>query len=138
MRSDSGRRKGRLRPGFSLVETLIATTVLGIMLLTVISLFIYGYGAVARARQTALATQIVQERVEAVRALPFDSISALGTSFSDAKISGLYQGTGYQAVESGVGEDIKKVTIGVRWTYRGQTRNKKIVTYMTRKGINRI
>jgi hypothetical protein len=113
-------------------------TVLAVMLLTLISVLLYGYGAVAQARQTALATQIVQRQVETVRALPFDTIAALGSSFNDASLAGLMGGTGYLAVESGPGTDIKKVTIGVRWTYRGVVRNKKVVTYMTRKGINRI
>jgi prepilin-type N-terminal cleavage/methylation domain-containing protein len=138
VRRKSGRRSGVRRRGFSAIEALIAMTVLGVMLLTLISVFIYGFGAVSRARQTALATQIVQERMEAIRALPFDSISALGTSFSDAKLSGLYGGTGFQAVEAGPGDDIKKVTVGVRWTYHGSARNKRIVTYMTREGINKI
>ncbi len=113
-------------------------TVLAVMLLTLISVLLYGYGAVAQARQTALATQIVQRQVETVRALPFDTIAALGSSFNDASLAGLMGGTGFLAVESGPGTDIKKVTIGVRWTYRGAVRDKKVVTYMTRKGINRI
>jgi type II secretory pathway pseudopilin PulG len=131
-------RKGRLRPGFSAVEALVAMTVLAVMLLTLISVLLYGYGAVAQARQTALATQIVQRQVETVRTLPFDSIAALGSAFSDSSLAGLMGGTGFMAVESGPGVDIKKVTVGVRWTYRGAVRDKKIVTYMTRKGINRI
>lgn len=113
-------------------------TVLAVMLLTLISVLLYGYGAVAQARQAALATQIVQRRVESVRALPFDSIAALGASFDDNALSGLMGGTGFMAVESGPGIDIKKVTVGVRWTYRGVVRDKKIVTFMTRQGINRI
>jgi type II secretory pathway pseudopilin PulG len=131
-------KRTKPRPGFGILEAMVAVTILAIMLLTLISVFLYGYGAVARARQAALATQIVQEKMEAVRSLPFDSIAGLGTSFSDNDLTGLPGGTGILAVEAGPGNDIKKVTIGVRWTYRGAACNKTLVTYMTRKGINRI
>ena len=128
----------RRERGFTLIETLISILVLSIMLLTLISVFIYGYGAVARARHTALATLIAQEEMEAIRALPFDQIAALGSTFTNAKLAKLLAGQGVLAVEAGPGADIKKVTVGVRWTYRGLLRRKDVVTFMTRKGINKL
>ncbi|MDD8027857.1 MAG: prepilin-type N-terminal cleavage/methylation domain-containing protein, partial [Acidobacteriota bacterium] len=74
----------RRKEGFSAIEALIATVVLAVMLLSLISVFIYGFGAITWARQIAVATQIVQEEMEAVRALAFDSISGLGTTFTNA------------------------------------------------------
>jgi prepilin-type N-terminal cleavage/methylation domain-containing protein len=128
----------RREKGFTLIETLIAVAVLAVMLLTLISVFIYGYGAVARARQTALATVIAQEEMEAIRALPFDQIAALGSTFSHAKLTSLLGGLGVLAVEAGPGVDIKKVSVSVLWTFRGVQRRKDVVTFMTRKGINKI
>ena len=124
--------------GFTLIETMIAVAVLAVMLLTLISVFIYGYGAVARARHSALATVIAQEEMETIRALPFDQIAALGSTFSNAKLAGLLDGQGVLAVEAGPGVDIKKVSVSVLWTFRGVQRRKDVVTFMTRKGINKI
>ncbi len=128
----------RREKGFTLIETLIAIAVLAVMLLTLISVFIYGYSAVARARQSALATVIAQEEMETIRALPFDQIAALGSTFSNAKLAGLLGGQGMLAVEAGAGVDIKKVSVSVLWTFRGVPRRKDVVTFMTRKGINKI
>ncbi|MDD8026715.1 MAG: prepilin-type N-terminal cleavage/methylation domain-containing protein, partial [Acidobacteriota bacterium] len=127
----------RRKEGFSAIEALIATVVLAVMLLSLISVFIYGFGVITWARQIAVATQIVQEEMEAVRALAFDSISGLGTTFTNAKLASLQDGAGVLTVEAGPGNDIKKVTVAVHWTYRGISRSKKIVTYVTRKGIDK-
>lgn len=128
----------RRERGFTLIETLIAVTILAIMCLTLVSVFIYGFGAVARARQTALATVIAQEEMETIRALPFDQIAGLGSTFSNAKLARLVGGQGLLAVEAGPGADIKKVSVGVLWTFRGTLRRKHVVTFMTRKGINKL
>lgn len=123
--------------GFSLIETIVAVTILAVMLLSLVSVFVYGFNALSRTRQTALATQIAQEEMETIRALTFDQIAALGVTFTHAKLSSLPGGQGVLAVEAGPGVDIKKVSVGVRWIFRGLQRKKDIVTYMTRKGINR-
>lgn len=125
------------RTGFSLIEVIVAMMVLAIMLLTLISVFIYGFGAVSRIRQTTLATQITQEQMEYIRNLTYAQITALGTTFTNDKLSRLVNGQGVRAVEAGLGDDIKKVSVGVTWSYRGQTLRKDIVTYMTRLGINK-
>jgi hypothetical protein len=40
-------------------------------------------------------------------------------------------------LESSVGNDIKKLTVSVTWTYRGQTLRKDIVTLITKLGVNK-
>ena len=125
------------RRGFSLIEALVALCVLAVIVFSLLPVLIYGFGSAARTRQIALATQICQERVETVRNLPFDTVAALGTTFTSDKLSRLSGGQGLQAVESGAGDDIKKLTISVAWAYRGQTLRKDIVTYITRLGVDR-
>lgn len=130
------KRIGREK-GFSLIEVLIAMTILGILLMTLISVFIYGYTALSRTKQVALATQICQEEVERIRSMSFDDIVVLGTTFTNDKLAGLYNGQGSRAVESSVGDDIKKLTVSVAWTYRGQELSKDVVTLITRMGVNK-
>jgi prepilin-type N-terminal cleavage/methylation domain-containing protein len=132
MRKKNGREKG-----FSLIEVLIAMTILGILLMTLISVFIYGYTALSRTKQVALATQICQEEVERIRSMNFDDIVLLGTTYTNDKLAGLYNGQGMRAVENSVGDDIKKLTVSVVWTYRGQELRKDVVTLITRMGVNK-
>jgi len=132
MRHPSHRAKG-----FSLIETLVAIAFLGMMVISLLSVLTYGFGSVARTRQVALAAQICQERVEAVRNMPFDAILALGPTFSSDKLARLSAGQGLQVVETSSGPDIKKLTVSVSWSYRGQTRRKDIVTFITRMGVDR-
>ena len=123
--------------GFSLIEVLVAMVVLGIMLLTLISVFIYGFNVISRSTQVAVATQICQEEVERIRNLTFDTVAALGTTFTNTKLSRLLNGQGVQAVEADAGNDIKKLTVSVTWTYRGQSLRKDVVTYVTRMGVDK-
>jgi len=120
-----------------LIEILIAMVILGIMLMTLISVFIYGYNVLSRTRQVALATQICQEEVERIRNLDFASILTMGTTFTNDKLPSLSNGQGILALESSVGDDIKKLTVSVTWTYRGQTLRKDIVTLITKLGVNK-
>jgi prepilin-type N-terminal cleavage/methylation domain-containing protein len=123
--------------GFSLIEVLVAMVVLGIMLLTLISVFIYGYNVIARSTQVALATQICQEEVERIRNLAFDTVAALGTTFTNSKLSRLINGQGVEAIQAGPGTDMKILTVSVTWNYRGRSLRKDVVTYVTRNGVDK-
>ncbi len=127
----------RRRRGFSLIEVMIAMVVLGIILLTLISVFVYGYNVIARTKQLAIATQVCQAEVERIRNLAFDSLTGLGSSFTDPKLSALINGQGVRVLESGAGADMRKLTVSVAWTYRGQPMRKDLVTFITREGVNR-
>lgn len=111
--------------------------VLGVMVMTLIGVFVYGYNVISRSTQVALATQICQEEVERIRNLSFDTIVGLGTTFTNDKLSRLPSGQGVRAIEASVGNDIKKLTVSVTWTYRGQSLRKDVVTLVTRMGVNK-
>ena len=130
-------KRRKREEGFSLIEILIAMVILGIMLMTLISVFIYGYNVLSRTKQVALATQICQEEIERIRNLPFATILTLGTTFTNDKLASLKDGQGILALESSVGNDIKKLTVSVTWAYRGQTLRKDIVTLITKLGVNK-
>ncbi|MGB8953359.1 MAG: prepilin-type N-terminal cleavage/methylation domain-containing protein [Candidatus Aminicenantales bacterium] len=123
--------------GFSLIEILVAIVILATVLMTLVTVFVYGFNVISRTRQVALATQIAQEEVEIIRNMPFDDILNLGTTFTNDKISRLHNGQGALALENSEGNDIKKLTVSITWAYRGQTQRKDVVTLITREGINK-
>jgi prepilin-type N-terminal cleavage/methylation domain-containing protein len=131
------RKERRRKAGFSLIEVLISISVLGMMMFSLIGVFIYGFCSLSRTRQIALATQICQEQVEVIRNMPFNTILGLGSSFTNDKLVRLLNGQGTRAVEPSFGNDIKKLTVSVGWNYRGQPLRKDIVTFITRSGLDK-
>lgn len=123
--------------GFSLIEVLIAVFILGIVSMTLVSVFMYGFNSVYKTRQISLATQIAQEEVELVRNMNYDDILLLGSTFSHESLSEFVSGAGVLAVENGPGDDIKKLTVSVTWIYRGTNMRKDVVTFITREGVNK-
>jgi len=130
-------KRKKSQEGFSLIEILIAIFILGIVSITLISVFIYGFNIVFRTRQVTLATQIAQEGVELVRNLTYDDILLLGSTYDHDSLSELVNGAGVLSIEDGPGEDIKKLTVSVTWDYRGSNLRKDVVTFITREGVNK-
>ena len=124
--------------GFTLIEVLITMLILGVVLMALITCFIYGFNVLTRTRQTAIAAQCVQKELEAIRNMSFSQVSALGTSWTHQSLAKLENAQGALSVQdSGLGNDIKKLTVSVTWTYRRRNMRDEIVTYITRDGINK-
>jgi len=123
--------------GFSLIEVLIAIFILGVVSVTLISVFIYGFNVVFKTRQVSMATQIAQEEVELVRNMNYDDILLLGSTYTHDSLSELVNGAGALSIESGPGDDIKKLTVSVTWDYQGTIMRKDVVTFVTREGVNK-
>jgi prepilin-type N-terminal cleavage/methylation domain-containing protein len=131
------RKRKNQEEGFTLVEILVTIVVVAVALMALLSVFIYGFNLLSRMKQTAIATQCAQEELENIRNLTYDEILALGASFTNDSLTLLESSSGVRTIEASVGDDIKKLTISVFWTYRGQSMRKDIVTYITREGINK-
>ncbi len=137
------KREKKKEEGFTLIEVLITMMILSGVMTALLSCFIYGLNIISRMKQTAVATQIIQEQLEDIRDKTYDEVVSLGTSFSNSRIdqlsswSGCEDATGGVAVESSQGDDIKKITVTVQWTYRGRAQREDLVTFITREGINK-
>ncbi len=111
--------------------------VLGIVIVLISSIFFYGFNSTNRTKQVALATQIAHEEMELIRNLKFENILTLGPTFAHDLFSELDNGAGALFIHDGPGIGIKKLTIRVSWDYRGESKFKNFVTYITRDGINK-
>jgi prepilin-type N-terminal cleavage/methylation domain-containing protein len=137
------KREKRKEEGFTLIEVLITMMILSGVMTALLSCFIYGLNIISRMKQTAVATQIIQEQLEDIRDMTYDDIVSLGSSFDNAGFeqlstwSGCEGASGGIAVESSLGDDIKKITVTVQWTYRGRAQREDLVTFITREGINK-
>jgi prepilin-type N-terminal cleavage/methylation domain-containing protein len=137
------KRKKKKEEGFTLIEVLVTMMILSGVLTALLSCFIYGLSIISRMKQTAIATQVIQEQLEDIRDKTYDEIVNLGTSFENARLdqlsnqSGCEEASGGVAVESSEGDDIKKITVTVQWTYRGRAQREDLVTFITREGINK-
>lgn len=74
------RRRTKKEGGFSLIEVLITIFILGVVCITLVSVFIYGFNLLAKTKQTAVVTQVAQFEVEKYRNMAFDSIPPLKDS----------------------------------------------------------
>jgi prepilin-type N-terminal cleavage/methylation domain-containing protein len=130
--------------GFTLVEVLITIFILAVVVLTLITVFVYGFNLLSRMKQVSLATQIAKEQAEIYRNMTFEDILALPASgiftHQDLDHVSLKNSAASYTIEdvpSDSEDKIKKLTLTITWDYRGTQLRKDIVTYINRFGINK-
>ena len=141
--------RGRKRDGFSLIEVLITIFILGVVCITLISVFIYGFNLLQKTKKVAMATEIAQAEVEHYRNMPYANIKAIALGSSQvllpesqallAQPEYFTDGTGSATFEAlpGADDNIRKLTVHLQWTYRSRLQEKYVVTYISATGINR-
>lgn len=129
-------RKDR-EDGFTFIEVLVTILILAVVLIALLTCFLHGFNVISRMRQMAIATQSIQEELELIRNMPFNDILSLDNSFTNESLSVLKDSSGILSVEDSAGAEIKKLTVSVLWTHRGRQMRKDVVTFVTRKGINK-
>jgi type II secretory pathway pseudopilin PulG len=130
------KRKKR-EEGLTYIEVLVTMVIFGVALIALLSCFLHGFNVLSRMRQTAIATQSIQKELEFIRNMSFNDILTLDSSFTNESLSLLESSSGAANIEDSLGDDIKKLTVSVFWSYQGKQMRKDVVTYITRKGINR-
>ena len=131
---DKGRKK---EAGFTLVEVLITILLFTVVLTALLSCFIQGFDILMRMKQMTIATQSIQKELELIRNMHYNDILTMDSSFTNDNFSYLENSSGVISLEDSVGAEIKKLTVSVAWIYRGRQMRKEVVTYVTKKGINR-
>lgn len=129
------RKKGE--EGLTYIEVLVTMVILAVVLIALLSCFLHGFNVLTRMRQMAIATQSIQEELELIRNMSFNDILTMDSSFTNESLSLLEDSSGVISLEDSLGDDIKKLTVSVLWSYREMQMRKDVVTFITRKGINR-
>jgi len=123
--------------GFTLIEVLVTLLILTVVLTALLSCFIQGFDILTRMKQMTIATQSIQKELESIRSLPYSDILSLDDTFTNDNLTYLENSSGIINLEDSVGSEIKKLTVSLTWTYRGRQLRKEVVTYITKKGINK-
>jgi Tfp pilus assembly protein PilV len=74
---------GRARGAFTLVEVMISVGILALMVIGLYSAFAFGFASIKTTREDERATQILEQKLEAVRLCTWLQLSNLQTSFVD-------------------------------------------------------
>lgn len=130
------KRKKR-EEGLTYIEVLVTMVILAVVLIALLSCFLHGFNVLSRMKQVAIATQAIQEELELIRNMSFNNILTLESSFTNESLSLLEDSSGVISLEDSLGDDIKKLTVSVLWSYRDKQLRKEVVTFITKKGINR-
>ena len=129
------------KKGFAFIEILCSILILGIALVSCALVFSKCTALGNELEESMVAVKAAQEQMETIRNTPFDTITAMGSSFTftAAGFSNLNSPVGTGAVTNPDGTpDMHRVTVMVGWTSsEGRARTKSLVTQVTRNGINR-
>jgi type IV pilus assembly protein PilV len=103
--------------GFSLIEVLISLVILAISLLALAGLMTTTTRNTASGGRLTEAATLAQDKLEELRAIPWDSIPLNQTS-SDSPVSrpGIQYDRSWIASLNGLNPDIKEIQITIRWT----------------------
>ncbi len=138
MKRCSGFRKN---DGFTLVEVVVASLVLGLVFVSSIATLTYGYKLLENARFNTLASQVIQSEIETLRLNNWTQLSALPSSqsiaiSSDMANAGFNRFSGWRVVAP-VRTGTKFIVVGVQWTaISGQVHSRRYTTYMSKDGLN--
>ncbi len=136
-RKETAIKRKKREEGLTYIEVLVTMVILSVVLIALLSCFLHGFNVLSRMRRSAIATQSIQEELELIRNMSFNDVLTLDTSFTNESLSLLEDNSGVISLEDSLGNDIKKLTVSVLWSYHGRQMRKDVVTYITRKGINR-
>ncbi len=140
----------RCSPAFSIIEILVAMSIVGVMFVALYSGFSAGFAVVQLARENLRGTQILQEKMETIRLYTWDQINEPGfipTSFTDTFYPSLtnqtetgliYTGTvtiAQAPVAESYSNDLKLITIKVEWSSVGVLRKREMRTLVSHYGL---
>ena len=131
----------RVRSGFTLLEAMIASIILGLALTSVIAVASQCMRYLTDIRRTARSSQVLQQKMEDIRLLSWSQLQALPGTFTDpSDTNRVYAGTITQtAFDSYNGTTtMMKVTLTVTWTnqvYRALTNS--LSTLVSNGGLNK-
>jgi prepilin-type N-terminal cleavage/methylation domain-containing protein len=141
-------------PAFTLVETIVAMAVLGVVVVALYSGMAQSALSVRLMRENIRATQIMVEKMEVIRTFNWDQINSDGFVPTNFLSSYMYNGTNSTnlgagpiytggvsivkvpvSVSQNYTNDLRMVTINLSWSSAGISRTRQLSTYVSRYGI---
>ena len=140
--------------GFTLVETMVATFIAAIVVPSLFAGFAAGFSMVKAAREDLRATQVILQRMEAIRLSPYKTLkdpAAYPASFTEYySESGKTNGTGGvpytvtytwapgpASLPPSYRTNVLLVTVAASWKSGNVQRSRSMQTYVARYGIQR-
>jgi len=145
----SGEATLRGQSGHTLVEVMVALSVLGFMVVSLYAGFSSGFAVLRVARENMRATQILQERMEVLRLIKWDDVNngfipqtftapfyATEQTNTTAGAFG-YTGTVYitNPPAETYSDHLKMIKIDLTWTSGNVPRSRQMTTYVSRYGL---
>lgn len=145
-----GRSKGKSSGGFTLVETLVAVTVLVICFLALFTSLTFGLNLVRKARETSRASELMSDKLETCRLYTWEQMTngaffpPTFQTYYDPGSNGvpslpLYNGT-ISIIDGPTGLNysgsVKKVRVALSWMSGGQTNYRTMHTYVSQYGLH--
>jgi prepilin-type N-terminal cleavage/methylation domain-containing protein len=143
----------RQRDAFTLVEIMIAVSMLAVMIVSLYAGISFGFTSINLSRQKLRATQIALEKMEIVRMYSWEQINSNGfvpRNFTAAFFPGLttndpgsglvYSGETIitnTAVNSAYDASMRMVTVKVYWTNAAISQQLEMSTYVSQYGLQR-
>src|ERR1044071_7594941 len=142
--------------GFTLAEALVATLAGAVMLLALYASFTYGFATMRVTREDIRATQIIIQRMEAIRLSPYAVVANPAmfptntTAYFDESQNSTNHGSVYTvsfsatpkppgmpntSSSTGYGTNMMLVTVSASWTSGNMQRSRSMQTYVARNGI---
>lgn len=118
-----GDRNGALKVrGLTMVETIVAATVLSLILMSVLTLLPGAMALVERNKQTNVATYLAHDLLEGQAARPFPTLTLGTETLPDTLVPAPYKATAtISAVDGYTVERLKSIKVRVEWPYKDRT-----------------
>jgi len=121
--------------GLTMIETLIATTLIVFASTSVMSLFIAGYKYVTISEQIVTATNVARTKIEWIRHTEFEEITNTFPAGSSVTIDALSEGQCHVTYPDGIGVDPLNILVTVNWTERETPHTVTLSTLITNTNL---
>ena len=136
------KRLKRQQGGFTLIEAMVASIILGVVLVSLLLLSSRCFHYLTDIRRTARATQVLQQKIEDIRLLSWSSLQTINTSFVDSNtvLNTVYTGNIFtNSYDTYAGTaTVMQVTLRLTWRDRtDSTQTNYLSTLVANGGLNR-